>query len=152
MPKSGIYPTPAAKGLIRGTSKSKWTDQIQIQMSQIPAAGKSNQIKWSPREKKSKSNPNQIPAQKTQMGPNGGAREPAIWDLSFCLTTIDAANRSSSTLLSPTHDSGAIRSNILLARLMRRMSVCEFGFVVPCVLLKPSSSFVQGMSTFLWVR
>jgi hypothetical protein len=36
----------------RGTSKSKWTDQIQIQMSQIPAAGKSNRIKWSPREKK----------------------------------------------------------------------------------------------------
>jgi hypothetical protein len=36
------------------------------------------------------------------------------------------------TLLTPTHDSGAIRSNVLLARLMRRMSVCEFGSVVPC--------------------
>ena len=103
---------------------------------------KTNQME--PPRKQSKSNPNQIPAQKTQMGPNGGAREPAIWDLSFCLTTIDAANRSSSTLLSPTHDSGAIRSNILLARLMRRMSVCEFGFVVPCARTKTQFIFCAG--------
>jgi hypothetical protein len=59
----------------RGTSKSKWTGQIQIQMSQIPAAGKSNQIKWSPRGKNNnKYKSNQIPAPKTQMGPNVAVR------------------------------------------------------------------------------
>ena len=58
--------------MARGTTKSKWTAQIQIQMSQIPAAGKSNQIKWRPREKKAnqiqiKSRPREL-----QMGPNPG--------------------------------------------------------------------------------
>ena len=124
-------------------------------MSQIPAAGKSNQIKWSPREKKANQIQIKYRPRKPKWDQMAARESPAIWRFNplLSLTKIDAlANRSSSTLLSPTHDSGAIRSNILLARLMRRMSVCEFGFVVPCVLLKPSSSFVQGMSTFLWVR
>jgi hypothetical protein len=37
---------------------------------------KSNQME--PPRGKSKANPNQMPPQKTQMGPNGGARSP-IW-------------------------------------------------------------------------
>jgi hypothetical protein len=116
-------------------------------MSQIPAAGKSNQIKWSPREKKA----NQIQIKHRPRKPKWdqmAAREsPAIWRFNHFSPhnyRRALANRSSSTLLSPTHDSGAIRSKILLARLMRRMSVCEFGFVVPCARTKTQFIFCAG--------
>jgi hypothetical protein len=51
---------------------------------------KSNQME--PPRKKSKSNPTQTPAQKTQMGPNGGARRaPPFGGLTvLALTKIDA--------------------------------------------------------------
>jgi hypothetical protein len=94
-------------------------------MSQIPAADKSNQIKWSPRGEKAKQIQTKCRPRKPKWDQMAARGAP------FGGLTALARQKSSSTLLSPTHDSGAIRSNILLARLMRRMSVCEFGFVVP---------------------
>jgi hypothetical protein len=93
-----------------------------------------NQIKSNgpPAKKKQiKSKPNTGPE-----NPNGTkwrrAESPAIWRVNRFGPKIYAWHKSIivDTLLTPTQDPGAIRSNVLLARLMRRMSVCEFGSVV----------------------
>jgi hypothetical protein len=62
--------------LAQGGNKIQMTDQIRKSNTINTGGGqiKSNQME--PPRKQSKSNPNQIPAQGTQMGPNGGAREP----------------------------------------------------------------------------
>jgi hypothetical protein len=127
----GVDPGGGGEG---GGEQSNPNDGLNTQIKYRKYRRAANQIKWSPREKKSKSNPNQIPAQKTQMGPNGGARRAPPFGGLTALALTKSTRWHKSIIVdrvsTPTHDPGAIRSNVLLARLMRRMSVCEFGSVV----------------------
>jgi hypothetical protein len=50
-------------------------------MSQIPAAGKSNQIKWSPREKKANEIQIKYRPRKPKWDQMAARESPAIWDL-----------------------------------------------------------------------
>ena len=47
-------------------------------------------------------------------------------------------------LLGPIHDAGAMQSNVLLARLMRRTTVRGIGSVVSCARTKTQSIFFTG--------
>jgi hypothetical protein len=88
---------------------------------------KSNQME-PPRKKKEQINSN--PGPETPNGAKcGGARKaPPFGGFNRFARHFEKPTRGTNrSIVGPTHDPGAIRSNVLLARLMRRMPVREFG-------------------------
>ena len=62
------------------------------------------------------------------------------------LTKLDTWDKSITVekLLGPIHDAGAMQSNVLLARLMRRTAVRGIGSVVSCARTKTQFLFFTG--------